>query len=228
MYKLPDLPYAYDALEPYVDKRTMTIHHTKHHQKYVDNLNTFLFDVSFPETTIGNLLMIIKKRKDIEAGLKERLNFNGGSHYNHTMYWHCMSMEPAHKEMMAPLHDQIVKDFGSAENLRKEFLTQCMTMLGIGWQWLCYDKSEKRLKLCTTYQQDNPLIVSDNLAPVLACDLWEHAYYLQFNADKKTFLEGWYQVINWENVSLFFDMVRDDRVIDFMHDGKVNLFTSSD
>lgn len=227
MYQLPTLPYKYDALEPQIDENTMRIHHTKHHQKYIDNLNNALKSTKYPETTVGLLLNLIKKTSDLDTRLRNVLNFNAGSHYNHTMYWHCMSSEPAHKEMMRPLHDQIGKDFGDMNQLREKFLGECMGILGIGWQWLCYNSTDKKLVLYTTYQQDNPLIMKDNLFPILACDLWEHAYYLKFNANKKDFLDGWYELINWENVSVFYDMVVDGKIVDFMHDGKVNLFESA-
>ncbi|ELQ74279.1 putative superoxide dismutase, partial [Trachipleistophora hominis] len=103
MYELPELPYEYDALEPQIDENTMIIHHTKHHQKYIDNLNNALKDTKYPETTVGLLLNLIKKTDDLNDDLRNVLYFNAGSHYNHTMYWHCMSSEPAHKEMMKPL-----------------------------------------------------------------------------------------------------------------------------
>lgn len=228
MYRLPLLPYEYDALSSNIDERTMKIHHTVHHQKYIDNLNNALKNTEYPETSIGELIQLIKKTSDLDNSLRNVLNFNGGSHYNHTMYWHCMSAEPTHNEVASTLESQINKDFGGAGQLKSTFLKACMDMTGIGWQWLCYDKKNKKLVLSTTYQQDNPLMLSDNLFPILACDQWEHAYYLRFNANKKAFLESWYEVINWKNVSLFYDMVAEkNMMIDFMSDGKVNLFTTN-
>lgn len=224
-YKLPNLPYAHKDLEPFLTEEIMLLHHKTHHQTYINNLNISLKLTEYPECNIGELIILITKDVSLEQGLKDKLLFNAGGHYNHSLYWKCMDTKTT-SEPNIPLTKQIEKDFGSLENLKKEFLAAAGSVLGIGWQFLCYDYENKKLVLHSTFQQGTPLC--KNLFPILACDLWEHAWYLKFRANKKDFLAQWMTIINWENVSVFYDMAVKKRIVDFISDGKVDLFFGSD
>lgn len=219
-YELPDLPYSHEHFEPFIPKEIMDLHHKTHHQTYINNLNKFLEQTEYPECYIGQLIHLINKDVSLDPKLKSALLFNAGGHYNHSLYWKCMEND---KLTANPaLLTQIEKDFGTFENLKEKFLAAALSVLGIGWQYLCYDPKESKLVLFSTFQQGTPL--PDGLFPLLACDLWEHAWYLKFKADKKTFLTKWMDVINWDNVSIFFDLAVRNKMVDFLHDGNVDVF----
>jgi len=185
---LPDLPYAYDALEPFISRQIMELHHKKHHANYVNALNAA--EASFAKTTT------FKERIALQAALK----FNGGGHINHSLFW--KNLAPAASEHKGnggtlkdgPLKDAIVASFGSLENLKKEFNTATAGIQGSGWGWLGWNASGKRLEIVTTANQD-PLLTH---VPIIGVDIWEHAFYLQYLNVKVDYLNAIWSVINFE------------------------------
>jgi Fe-Mn family superoxide dismutase len=187
-HTLPDLPYAYDALEPYISKQIMELHHKKHHQTYVNALNTA--EASYAKTSTP------KERIALQAALK----FNGGGHINHTLFWN--NLAPSHKEGKGnggvlkdgPLKQAIDQSFGSLDNLKKEFNAATLGIQGSGWGWLGVNPSTKRLELATTPNQD-PLL---SLVPLIGVDIWEHAFYLQYLNVKADYMNAIWNVINFD------------------------------
>jgi len=187
-HTLPDLPYAYDALEPFISKQIMTLHHTKHHQTYVNALNAA--EAAYAKASTP------KERIALQAALK----FNGGGHINHSLFW--KNLAPAASERKGnggtlrdgPLKDAINQTFGSLENLQKEFNAMTAGIQGSGWGWLGVNPNTKRLELSTTPNQD-PLL---SLVPVIGVDVWEHAFYLQYLNVKADYLKAIWSVINFE------------------------------
>ncbi|KAF7358960.1 Superoxide dismutase [Mycena sanguinolenta] len=184
---LPDLPYAYDALEPYISKQIMTLHHTKHHQTYVNALNAA--EQSYAKAATP------KERIALQAALK----FNGGGHINHSLFW--KNLAPAHDKgghgghlKDGPLKQAIDKEFGGLENLKKEFNAATLGIQGSGWGWLGYDVKSRRLEIITTANQD-PLLTH---VPLIGVDIWEHAFYLQYLNVKPDYLNAIWHVINFD------------------------------
>ncbi|CDZ97813.1 manganese superoxide dismutase [Phaffia rhodozyma] len=190
-YTLPDLPYAYDALEPYISKEIMILHHSKHHQTYVTNLNAAI--QAFSQTN------------DIKAqiALQSALKFNGGGHINHSLFW--KNMAPADsadaKLTEGSLKTAIDKDFGSFEEFKKKFNTATLGVQGSGWGWLGYNTATKHLEIATTANQD-PLIT---LTPIIGLDIWEHAFYLQYKNVKPDYLAAFWNVCNFAEAQRRFD-----------------------
>jgi len=187
-HTLPNLPYAYDALEPYISRQIMELHHKKHHQTYVNALNAA--EASYAKATTP------KERIALQAALK----FNGGGHINHSLFW--KNLAPASSEHKGcggtlkpgPLREAIVANFGSFENMQKEFNTATLGIQGSGWGWLGLNTSTKRLEIATTPNQD-PLLT---LVPIIGVDIWEHAFYLQYLNVKADYMNAIWHVINWE------------------------------
>ncbi|TPX48997.1 hypothetical protein SeMB42_g02781 [Synchytrium endobioticum] len=189
-HTLPDLPYDYNALEPYISADIMKLHHQKHHQTYVNNLN--VAEEKYHEAGSKHDLVS-------QIGLQSALKFNGGGHINHSIFWTVMA-PPKHGGGEPPkgaLLNAINKEFGSLESFIKTFNTQTAAVQGSGWGWLGYNKGAKRLEISTTPNQD-PLT---NLVPLLGVDVWEHAYYLQYLNVRPDYLNAIWNVINWKNVS---------------------------
>lgn len=199
-YSLPALPYAYDALEPHIDKLTMEIHHGKHHKAYVDNMNKAL------ETVDGNILGSPQSFDNIFdkiAKLPVALRNNAGGHYNHMVFWQMMAA-PKTNAPNAPkgkLAEAIKTTFGSFEEFQKQFTDTAMKRFGSGWAWLVKTKDGK-LVITSTPNQDNPLMNLDSIEvkgkPVLALDVWEHAYYLKNQNKRADYITSWWNVVNWE------------------------------
>lgn len=193
-FELPALPYATDALEPHIDKMTMEIHHGKHHQAYVDNLNKALAGSEGEKSAIEDILSSVSK-------FPVAVRNNGGGHYNHTLYWSIMSPNgggaPA-GELATAINDA----FGSLEEFKKKFAEAGMTRFGSGWAWLSVDGSGK-LQVSSTPNQDNPLMdVADvKGTPVLGMDVWEHAYYLKYQNKRPDYITAFWNVINWDAVA---------------------------
>lgn len=188
---LPALPYSYDALEPFIDKETMTIHHTKHHQAYVDKLN------KATETIAGfNLEESFKTISKADSAIRN----NGGGHYNHSLFWQLMKPNKEAKENKpaGKLAEAILRDFKSFDDFKKEFSEKSTKIFGSGWCWLIVQDS--KLKITTTPNQDNPLmdVALDKGRPVLALDVWEHAYYLKYQNKRADYISNWWNVINWD------------------------------
>lgn len=193
-YELPKLPYAYDALEPYIDARTMEIHYTKHHQGYINNLNAAL--EKYPELQQKTLTELLENLDHIPAAVRTAVRNNGGGHYNHSLFWKIMKKDGGGKPKGAML-DMINSNFVTFESFQQQFNDLAKTVFGSGWAWLCVDKHD-RLTLTSTVNQDCP--ISQELKPILGLDVWEHAYYLKYQNKRPDYITAWWHVINWEQV----------------------------
>lgn len=202
MYKLPDLPYAYDALEPYIDARTMEIHYTKHHQGYVDNLNAAL--QKYPEFETLPLPDLLKNMAEVPEDIRISVRNNGGGHENHTLFWYMMQKGAA-LEPSQVIRDEIIKKFGSFAQFKEQFTAAAKSRFGSGWAWLVMDTSGN-LAVTSTANQDSPLL--DGAYPLLGLDVWEHAYYLKYQNKRVDYIEAWWHVINWHFVEERFMSVR--------------------
>ena len=191
-HTLPKLPYAYDALEPYFDARTMEIHHTKHHQTYVDKLNAAIGDDSeLKGYSAEELLKILDK---VPEKIRTAVRNHGGGHANHSFFWLTLKKEVS---FGGPVADAINERFGGFEPFKKEFSTSAALLFGSGWAWLVVDNG--RLEIVTTANQDSPL--SQGKTPVLGLDVWEHAYYLKYQNRRPEYIEAFFNVIDWEKVN---------------------------
>lgn len=195
-FELPKLPYAYDALEPHIDARTMEIHYTKHHQGYTTNLNNAVKGTDLEGKSIEDILT------NLDMDNKAVRN-NGGGYYNHNLFWEVMSPNGGGKPTGA-LAEAIDKKFGSFEKFKDEFSTAAKTQFGSGWAWLSVKKGGE-VHVCATANQDNPLMPGigccDNVTPILGLDVWEHAYYLNYQNKRPDYVEAFFNVINWDEVS---------------------------
>lgn len=195
-HELPKLPYAYDALEPFIDAKTMEIHHTKHHQAYVDKLNAALEKYpAFQEKSIEELL---KNLTILPEEIRTAVRNNGGGHYNHSLFWKMMASPNASGQPTGVLAEAINQKFGDFENFKKEFFQRAINLFGSGWTWLV--KGAAGLEIINTSNQDSP--ISDGLEIILGIDLWEHAYYLKYQNRRAEYIENWWNVVNWQELSL--------------------------
>ncbi len=192
-YILEQLPYSYDALEPYFDKQTMEIHHSKHHQAYINNLNAAIEDTEMAYIPLERLLGDISK-------YPVSVRNNGGGHYNHDLFWKIL-MPNKGKGPRGKLYEDIIISFGSFEQFQQLFSDAAKSRFGSGWAWLSVDKSGK-LFISSTPNQDNPLmdVVDKKGTPILGLDVWEHAYYLKFQNRRPDYIDTFWHVINWEEV----------------------------
>ncbi len=195
-FKLPDLPYAYDALEPHIDARTMEIHHTKHHAGYTSKLNDAIAGTELEKMKIEDILAKVSK---YSAAVRN----NGGGYWNHKLFWEIMSPngggQPSER---MNIHKAITRDFGSFDKFKEEFSNAAGTRFGSGWAWLCVDKKDK-LFITSTPNQDNPLmdLAEKKGTPILGLDVWEHAYYLNYQNRRPDYISAFWNVINWEQVT---------------------------
>lgn len=194
-HELPKLNYSYDALEPYIDETTMTIHHTKHHAAYVNNLNAAL--EKYPELLEKSVEELLKTLKDIPEAIYWAVRNSGGGHYNHSLFWENLKKGGA-PVPSGKLLELLDKDFGSFENFKENFSKVALSHFGSGWVWLVLDKVGG-LKVLSTLNQDSP--ITDGLKPILGLDIWEHAYYLKYNNRRVDYIKEWWNVVNWEVVS---------------------------
>lgn len=193
-FELPKLNYAYDALEPNIDARTMEIHHSKHHNGYTTKLNAAISGTALENESIESIL------SSLDMSNKAVRN-NGGGFYNHSLFWEVMS--PIDKgELSGELKDAILEAYGSFEDFKSAFSSAAATQFGSGWAWLCAHKGGK-VEVCATPNQDNPLMpgVSCGGTPILGIDVWEHAYYLNYQNRRPDYIFGFFNVINWDFVS---------------------------
>ena len=200
-FELPQLNYAYDALEPHIDARTMEIHHSKHHNGYTTKLNTAISGTDQDGSDIVALL------KGLDVNNMAVRN-NGGGYYNHCLFWDVMN--PNNKQSLSgELEEAINTAFGSFENFKNEFSKAAATQFGSGWAWLCVHPGGK-LEVCSTPNQDNPLMpgIGCGGTPVLGLDVWEHAYYLNYQNRRPDYIEAFFSVINWGEVAKRFDAAR--------------------
>ena len=193
-FELPKLPYAYDALEPHIDASTMEIHHTKHHAAYTNNLNAAIVGTDLEGKTIENILINLDKTN---AAVRN----NGGGFYNHNLFWTVMTPDGG-GEPTGELAEAIERDFGTFAEFKAKFAKAGATQFGSGWAFLCVQKGGK-LDICGTPNQDNPLIpgVGCGGTPILGMDVWEHAYYLHYQNRRPDYIEAFFNVINWSEVS---------------------------
>lgn len=193
-FELPKLPYAFDALEPHIDAKTMEIHHDKHHQGYTDKLNDAIKGTDKEGKTIENILT------NLDMDNKAVRN-NGGGFYNHSLFWKVMSPNGGGKPS-GDLAKAIDDAFGSFDTFKEKFSEAAKTQFGSGWAWLCVHKGGK-LEICSTPNQDNPLMpgVGCGGTPILGLDVWEHAYYLKYQNKRPDYVGAFWNVINWEEVS---------------------------
>ncbi len=199
MFKLPQLPYSYDALEPYIDRETMEIHYTKHHQAYVDNLNAAIEKhPEFQNIKLEDLLLDLSR---VPEDIRTAVRNNGGGHENHSMFWKIMAKNGGGTPD-GKLLSEIVSVWGSFGEFKKEFSLAAKKVFGSGWAWLSLDKSGKPV-IVTTANQDNPL--SQGMKPVFGLDVWEHAYYLKYQNKRVDYIEAWWNVANWSYIQELFD-----------------------
>ena len=192
-FTLPKLPYAYDALEPYIDARTMEIHHTKHHNAYTTNLNAAIAGTDLDNQSIETILTTLDMNN---AAVRN----NAGGYYNHDLFWEIMAPK-AGGQPTGELAKAINDAFGSFDNFKTAFSKAAATRFGSGWAWLCVHKGGK-VEVCSTANQDNPLMPTMQCGfPILGLDVWEHAYYLNYQNRRPDYIEAFFNVINWDKVA---------------------------
>lgn len=193
-FELNPLPYAYDALEPYIDKETMMLHHDKHEKAYLDNLNKAI--AKYPELYKKGLEGILKDLNSIPEDVRETVKNNAGGVYNHDFFWSVMSPEKD-QTPKGELLKAINNDFGSFDNFKAKFKDAALGRFGSGWAWLVLGKDGK-LSIISTANQDSP--ISQGLTPILGIDVWEHAYYLKYQNRRGDYIDNWWHVVNWKQV----------------------------
>ncbi len=190
-FELPTLKYAYDALEPHIDARTMEIHHSKHHQAYITNLNAAIAGTELEGKSIEEILKVCKDKPAVRN--------NGGGFWNHNLFWEVMAPN-AGGVPTGELANAIDEAFGSFDAFKEEFAKAGATRFGSGWAWLCVENG--KLVVCSTANQDNPLMGEGcNGTAILAMDVWEHAYYLNYQNRRPDYIQAFFNVINWEVVA---------------------------
>jgi Fe-Mn family superoxide dismutase len=197
-YELPPLPYDYAALEPHIDEATMKLHHDKHHQTYVTNLNGAI--EKHPELGKHTPEDLLRSLDTIPDDVKTVVKNNGGGHVNHTMFWTIMKPGGG-GEPTGSIAEKIKQDFGSFEDFKKQFNEMTAKQFGSGWGWLVLDNG--KLKIVTTPNQDNPL--SQGKYPILGNDVWEHAYYLKYQNKRPDYLAAWWNTVNWDEINTRFE-----------------------
>ena len=194
IFELPPLPYAYSALEPYIEEKIMDVHHNRHHKTYVENLNKAVKGTEWEGKT---LLTLFQSASKLPAAIRN----NAGGHWNHSFYWVIMTGDAPKKEMSPRLEKELIQNFGSVDKFKEEFRNSGLDRFGDGYVWLVRD-SNGALKIGSTPYQDNPLMDNASLqgTPLLVCDVWEHAYYLQYLNKRGDYLNAFWNVINWQKV----------------------------
>ena len=193
-HTLPPLSYPYDALEPYIDAKTMEVHHTKHHQAYVDKLNTALD--KHPELFEKPLEELLKNPSQVPEDIRQAVINHGGGHHNHSLFWTIMAPN-AGGEPNGALAEEINQIWGGFEKFKEQFTNAALNIFGSGWAWL--DIFEGKLRICTTANQNS--ILMENKIPILNLDVWEHSYYLKWQNQRNKYIESWWNVVNWNEIS---------------------------
>ncbi|MGH3265201.1 MAG: superoxide dismutase [Trebonia sp.] len=198
-YSVPDLPYAYDALEPHIDEATMRVHHDKHHTAYVNNANGALEGTDWADRDVADVL---KNLSSLPSDKQGPVRNNAGGHYNHSLFWEWMSPDGGGGPDGA-LRQAIDSAFGSFDDFKAAFKAAGVGRFGSGWSWLVHDGSG--LAVVSTPNQDNP--VSDGKTPLLGVDVWEHAYYLKYQNRRPDYIDAWFNTVNWQAVAAGFEKV---------------------
>lgn len=193
-HQLPPLPYAYNALEPFIDTTTLEVHHGKHHQSYVDKLNAAL--EKYPELQNKTVEELIAMLDEIPEAIRTAVRNNAGGHFSHTLYWSIMSPTAA-EYVPEELGKAIVQTFGSIIAFKEQFSKAAANLFGSGWVWLAVD-ANKKLKIISTQGHDNPLMTGDD--PLMVIDVWEHAYYLHYQNRRPEYIQNWWNVVDWKAV----------------------------
>jgi len=194
MFELPDLPFSYNALEPYIDAKTMEIHHDKHHAGYVKKLNAALEALEIDK----DINKLLKNIDSIPEEKRQAIINNGGGHANHSLFWQILKKDV---EISGKIKEAIDRDFGSFEDFKKKFSDAAVSRFGSGWAWLVVNKG--KLEITSTANQDNP--ISEGKTPILCLDVWEHAYYLKYQNKRPDYSEAFFNVINWPEVEKNFE-----------------------
>ncbi|HVX58174.1 MAG TPA: superoxide dismutase [Candidatus Saccharimonadales bacterium] len=204
MFKLPDLPYAFEALEPHIDAKTMEIHHDKHHAAYVEKLNAAL--EAHEDLQKMDIVELITNLDKVPEDIRTTVRNNGGGHANHSFFWTIMSPDGG-GEAGGPLAESINQTFGSFEDFKSQFKEAALGRFGSGWAWLCHQ--DGKLHICSTPNQDSTVMEDNNHAPLLGLDVWEHAYYLKYQNKRPDYIDAWWNVVNWPQVEKYFGMLND-------------------
>ncbi|UEX89073.1 superoxide dismutase [Staphylococcus ratti] len=197
-FELPKLPYAYDALEPHIDARTMEIHHSKHHNTYVTKLNDAVKDTDLENQPIEE---IIANLNSVPEDKQTAVRNNGGGHLNHVLFWQSLS---PNSEEKGEVVEKIKEQWGSLDAFKKEFADKAAARFGSGWAWLVMNNGQ--LEIVTTPNQDNPL--TEGKTPLLALDVWEHAYYLKYQNKRPDYISTFWNVVNWEKVNELYNAAK--------------------
>lgn len=193
-YTLPDLPYDYEALEPYIDVETMHLHHDKHHNTYVTNLNAAI--EKYPELGEQSVEELVANLNEVPEDIRTVVRNNGGGHANHSFFWKIMAPN-AGGEPTGAIKDAIDQAFGSFEKMKEEFKTAATGRFGSGWAWLVLNNG--KLEITSTANQDNPL--TDGKTPIIGLDVWEHAYYLKYKNVRPDYIAAFWDVVNWDQAN---------------------------
>jgi|SRR3989344_2176660 len=191
VHQLPKLEYKYDALEPYIDAKTMEIHYTKHHQTYVDKLNKAIEGTKYENKEVIELL---KDLNSIPENIRTAVRNHGGGHFNHTFFWKILKKDT---KLKGEISKEINKSFGSFDEFKKQFTDTSLSVFGSGWAWLVLNKG--KLEIMKTKNQGNPL--SEGKIPILGIDVWEHSYYILYQNRRQEYIEAFFNVINWDQVN---------------------------
>lgn len=192
LYSLPELPYDYDALEPAISEEVMRLHHTKHHQTYVDKLNAAI--QAEPELQGVDLVKLLSDLERVPKSVRLAIRNHGGGHYNHSLFWNCMAVE-AGLEPHGRLGEAIVAKWQNFEKFKEEFNTKALSLFGSGWVWLTRD-----LEIIAMQNQDTPMMIGKG-EPLMGLDVWEHAYYLDYKNKRDEYIKNWWKVVDWEFVA---------------------------
>ena len=196
-YTLPEIPYAYDALEPHIDAQTMEIHHSKHHQKYTDGMNGALEKLS-PELQEKDIEEILSNINQVPDDIKGAINFNGGGYDNHKLFWNSMKQNGG-GEPTGAIADAINDSFGSFAEFKELFSSKTAPLQGSGWGWLVYNPNSGKVEYKAMSNQTSPR--TEGLVPLLGLDVWEHAYYLKYQNKRPDYITAWWNLINWDEVN---------------------------
>ena len=196
-HELPKLHYKYDALEPYIDAKTMEIHYTKHHQAYIDKLNAALD--KYPDLQKKKVEELLKNINSVPEDIRTAVRNHGGGHINHSLFWELLKKE---EKISGDIVKLIDKAFGNFEEFKKKFSEAAMNRFGSGWAWLVVNNG--KLEIYSTANQDSPLMEGKH--PILGLDLWEHSYYLKWQSNRKGYVDNWWNVVNWDKVNELYQM----------------------